>query len=272
MSEQELREYISSNQLTEVDWYWISRYQKLSESFIHEHKDLVGGWYISIYQKLSESFIEEHKDLVKWDLISQYQKLSESFIHKHKDLVDWYCISQCQRLSEAFIDEYKDLVKWDLISIYQKLSESFVHEHNGLVNWRCISRYQKLSDKHNLKISPNNWMYVDPDERLKAIKKSGLYEIEGDYVLAFKGIRSDRYSAYNFQYQYFVGETYESHADFNIYEENSFGLSAWTLEGARNYCDQLIIKVKIHKSDLAALVHNGNKIRCTKFTVLEEVD
>ena len=206
ISEQELREYISTHELNIVDWD-----------------------YISEYHKLSETFIEEHKDLVDWDCISKYQKLSESFIEKHKELVDWYCINKCQKLSEAF----------------------------------------RL--KHNLKIPFNNWMYVDPDERLKKVKESGLYEIEGDYVLAFKGIRSDRYSAFNFKYQYFVGGTYESHADFNINEDNSFGLSAWTLEKARKYCNQLIIKVKIHKSDLAALVHNGNKIRCTKFTVLEDV-
>ena len=252
MSEQELREYISNNQLTKFDWSWISQYQYLSESFIEEHKDLVNWYFISKYQNLSESFIEEHKDLVNWYWISQCQKLSESFIHVHKDLVNWFCISQYQKLSESFIHVHKDFVKWYLISIYQNLSESF-----------------RL--KYNLKISPNNWMYVDPDERLKKVKETGLYEIEGDYVIAFKGIRSDRFSAFNFQYQYFVGETYESHADFNINDENSFGLSAWTLEQARKYCNELIIKVKIHKNDLAALVHDGDKIRCVKFTVLEDV-
>ena len=229
MPEQELREYIYNNKLSEVDWAIISQCQKLSESFIHEHKDLVYWSWISRYQKLSESFIHKHTDLVDWDYISKYQKLSESFVHEHKDLVNW-----------------------DYISIYQYLSESF-------------------RVKHHISIPINNWRYVDPDERLKKVKETGLYEIEGDYILAFKGIRSDRYSAFNFQYQYFVGETYESHADFNIDIENSFGLSAWTLEGAQKYCNELIIKVKIHKNDLAALVHNGNKIRCTKFTVLNDL-
>ena len=275
MLEQELREYISNNKLTEFDWNYINIYQKLSESFIHEHKDLVKWNYISRYQKLSESFIEEHKDFVKWYLISIYQNLSESFIDKHTDLVDWGYISIYLKLSESFIEKHKDLVDWEWISIYQKLNESFIEEHKDLVKWDLISQYQYLSEsfrvKHHISIPINNWMYVDPDERLKAVKESGLYTIEGDYVIAFKGIRSDRYSAFNFQYQYFVGETYESNANFNIEEENSFGLSAWTLKEAREYCNQLIIKVKIHKNDLAALVHNENKIRCTKFTVLEEV-
>ena len=258
-----------------VNWNLISQYQKLSEKFIEDHKDLVNWTCISIYQHLSESFIAKYKDLVDWDYISKYQKLSESFIAKYKDLVDWLFISKYQKLSESFIEEHKKLVSWTCISINQKLNESFIEEHKDLVNLDYISKYQKLSEefrfKYNLKIPTKNWVYVDPDERLKKVKETGLYEIEGDYVIAFKGIRSDRYSAFNFQYQYFVGGTYESNADFNIDEENSFGLSAWTLEEAREYCNELIIKVKIHKSDLAALVHEGNKIRCTKFTVLEDI-
>ena len=51
----------------------------------------------------------------------------------------------------------------------------------------------------------------------------------------------------------------------------SFGLSAWTLEKAKEYCDEKIIKVKIHINDVKALIHNNNKIRCSKFEVIEEV-
>jgi hypothetical protein len=59
--------------------------------------------------------------------------------------------------------------------------------------------------------------------------------------------------------------------DFNVTNENSFGLSAWTLEEAKKYCNELVIKVKIHKDDLAALVHQGNKLRCQKFTVIGDI-
>jgi len=65
------------------------------------------------------------------------------------------------------------------------------------------------------------------------------------------------------------GSTYEAHADFTD-EENSFGLSAWTEEEAKNYNDTgLIVKVKIYYKDVARVVHKGGKIRCTKLTVLE---
>jgi hypothetical protein len=259
-----------------VNWYHISHYQKLSEVFIDAHKNLVNWYHISRYQKLSEVFIDAHKDLVNWDNISTFQKLSEDFIETHKDFVNWRYISTYQKLSEVFIEANKDLVIWGYISTYQKLSEGFIEAHKDLVNWCYISSYQELSEDfikaHNLVITSNNWLYTSSDEKLAAIKASGLYKIEGDYVIAYKGIRSDRYSNFNFQYQYFVGETYESHADYNIDNDSSFGLSAWTLDKAKEYCNELIIKVKIHKDDLAALVHDGHKIRCSKFTVLCDVD
>jgi CBS-domain-containing membrane protein len=115
-------------------------------------------------------------------------------------------------------------------------------------------------------------LYKSGDEKLKFIKDSGKYKIDGDYVYAYKGIRSDRYSKHNFQYQYHVGKTYTCHADHNPENENSFGLSAWTLDEARRYCDELIVLVKIHKDDLAALVHDSNKIRCSKFTIIEDIE
>ncbi len=70
---------------------------------------------------------------------------------------------------------------------------------------------------------------------------------------------------------YEVGGVYESHAD-HTEEEYSFGLSAWTYEKAKEYCNQKIIKLKIYYKDVARLVHDNGKIRCTRFEVLEEVE
>jgi len=55
--------------------------------------------------------------------------------------------------------------------------------------------------------------------------------------------------------------------------EDSFGLSAWTLEKARGHCGELgkVFKVRIAVEDVAALVHEGKKLRCTRLTVLEEM-
>ena len=255
----ELRKYASSIDLIrkfqdKVDWESISINQKLSEDFIREFKDRVDWYWISMHQKLSEDFIKEFQDKVNWDCISIYQKLSEKFIREFQNRVKWKYISMCQVLSESFIREFKDKVDWHHISMYQILSESFIKEFN-------------------LKIDrTTNWNYVSNDVKLKAIKDSNLYEIiDDEYIIAYKGIRSDNYSKFNFQYQYLVGNTYESHCNADINNEISFGLSAWTLEKAKEYCDEKIIKVKIHINDVKALIHNNNKIRCSKFEVIEEV-
>ena len=127
-----------------------------------------------------------------------------------------------------------------------------------------------IEDKIDLKLpfASDSWLYVSGDEKLRLVKETGLYDVEGDYVYGYKGIRGDRYSKYNFQYKYEKGRVYESHADFNNNNKNSFGLSVWTEEEAKKYCDEFVVKAKIHKDDLAALVHSRGKIRATKIEVL----
>jgi hypothetical protein len=258
-----------------VDWYYISEYQKLSEGFIREFKNEFDWGHISEFQKLSEDFIREFQDKVHWWDISIYQKLSEDFIREFQDKVNWRCISTYQKLSEGFIREFKDKVSWTHISMYQKLSENFIREFQDKVYWYNISKYQKLSEgficrmEFNLEINPDNWLYKDKGFKLKKIKETGLYEfIDSDHILAYKGIRSDRYSNFNFQYRYLKGGTYECHCDCTD-DENSFGLSAWTEEKARGHCGELVIKVKINVADIGRIVHNGGKLRCSKFTVID---
>ena len=136
--------------------------------------------------------------------------------------------------------------------------------------WYYISRYQKLSEpfirEFDLEIE-DNWLYISTEEKKEYIINSKLYECHADHFIAYKGIQSDRYSAYNFQYQYLKNETYECHADHSN-QENSFGLSVWTQEEAQNYCDELVVKCKIFYKDVARIVHNNGKIRCTKITIL----
>ena len=301
------REYFSFGEdvdLSKVDWSRISYYQKLSEDFIREFQDKVQWSSISLRQKLSEDFIREFQDKVlwgdisnsqklsedfirefkdrmswHWHRISYYQKLSEDFIREFKDEVAWQSISLCQKLSEDFIREFKNEVDWGYISHSQKLSEDFIREFKDKINWEWISIYQKLSEdfirefQDKITLNPSSWLYVKDDVKKKAIVDCGLYEfLDDDTVIAYKGIRSDDYSKYNFQYHYTVGNDYESHCDCNNNLENSFGLSAWTLEKAKDYCNEKIVKVSIKISDIGALVHDCHKIRCFKFHVLEIVE
>jgi hypothetical protein len=259
-----------------VNWSNISIGQKLSEEFIEKFQDKVNLVFISRYQKLSEYFIEKFQDKVDWIKISIYQKLSESFIEEFQDKVDWDYISMDQKLSEEFIEKLQNKVDWNFISKYQKLSEEFIEKFQDKVYLDYISKYQKLSpqfrEKYNIIINEDNWLYKPVNFKLKYIKEHTNYEIIDDkYIIAYKGIRSDNYSKYNFHYQYEVGKTYESHCDCNCNDDSSFGLSAWNIEKAKEYCDEKIIKVKIAIKDIGAIVREENKIRCFKFEVLEEV-
>ena len=58
-----------------ANWYHISQYQYLSESFIREFKNKVEWTQISSNQKLSEKFIKEFQDNVIYENISLRQNL-----------------------------------------------------------------------------------------------------------------------------------------------------------------------------------------------------
>ena len=252
-------------------WNWsnVLRYAKLSEDFIKEFADKVNWFCVSRYQHLSESFIREFTDRVDWDYISEYQRLSEDFIREYANWVNWNCISTYQHLGESFIREYANWVNWITISIYQHLSEDFIREFAGRVDWYRISKYQIFTPEFakEMNISIHNNSRRTPNEWKELVKSTNLYECHDDYFVVYKGIRSDRYSKFNFQYRYLPGETYECFSDYSD-DENSFGLSAWTEEKAKEYCSELVIKVRINYEDVTAVVHDGGKIRCKKLMVI----
>ena len=236
-----------------VDWFSISRYPHLSEDFIRKFADKVDWYYISAYQCLSEDFIREFQDRVAWDWIVKYQPLSEDFIREFKDKVNWNYISANQHLSENFIREFKDEVNWAWISAYQHLSKEFIEE---------------VKDNLYMNFIADSWHYKSVEEKKKAVMDTGLYECHDDYFIAYKGIRKDRYSRFSFQYQYLKGHTYETWCDCSS-NESSYGFSAWTKEGAREYCKELIVRVKVRYEDVGRVVHDGGKIRCFKMEILD---
>ena len=258
------------------DWVWLSKHEGLTEDFIRKFADKVDWDGISSYQHLSEGFIREFADRVDWYYISTCQHLSEDFIREFKDRVYWGCISAYQHLSEDFIRKFKNKVDWDCISMYQYLSDDFIREFKGRVGWDYISKYQHLSkefiqefkDKLYMDLITVSWHYKSTEEKKKAVMDTGLYECHEDYFIAYKGIRVDRYSNFNFHYQYLKGHTYETWCDCSD-EENSFGFSAWTESGARDYCNELVVRVKVRYEDVGRVVYKGGKIRCFKIEVLD---
>ena len=253
---------------TGTDWIEASRLRKLSESFIRESEEFVAWHYISIYQKLSESFIREFSAKVDWRWISAFQKLSEDFIREFKDKVDWKQISKYQRLSESFIREFENEVHWVNIFIYQKLSKEFIEE------FKLKLRPDNWIGEFDIAFADDNWHYKSTEYKQQKIDETGLYEIKDGYVYAYKKVRSDFWSLYNFQLQYLPGTIVEDfHYDPNCSEENSFGISLWTKEKALEYCSKgKLVYCRAKIEDVYALVHEGNKLRCSKIEVLSEIN
>jgi hypothetical protein len=122
-------------------------------------------------------------------------------------------------------------------------------------------------------IEKGNWLYKEFEFKKDYIINNTKYEItsDGEHIIAYKSVRNDNYSVFNFQYKYKIGETYTSHCDCTD-EEDSFGLSAWTKEGALEYYNEgKLLKVLIHIADIGRIVHDDNKIRCYKLKILEEI-
>ena len=240
---------------------------------------------LAAHQYLTEDFIEEHKDEIDWKSVSKYQKLSENFIERYENLLNWRDISSCQKLSESFIEKYSDKVDWSLISVYQRLSNSFIKKYKKKLYYNDICKYQKLNKPkffknfynfcytdRQIELINENWIYKSTEEKKQLVIDTGLYECHDDYFIAYKAIRGDRYSLYNFQYKYEKGGVYESWCDCSS-DENSFGLSVGTYSYAENYGNYYnkyqLVRCKVKYEDIGRIVHNGDKIRCFKIEILD---
>ena len=179
-------------------------------------------------------------------------------------------------MSESFIEEHINVIYLEGITKYQKLSENFIQKHKDILSPTLLIKYQNapqdIIDEINFVININDlWQYKDENFKKHKVIKTKLYECYDDYFIAYKAIRPDRYSIYNFQYQYLPGETYESSCDCSN-SENSFGLNVGTYEYAKRYLGNnqgIIVKCKVYYKDIGRIVHDGEKIRCFKITILD---
>lgn len=255
-----------------VYWDYLSHVQYFSEDFIREFKDKLNLRVVTYHSKLSEDFIREFKDDLDWLGLSYKQHLSSAFIDEFKDNVKWLEIARFQTLSENDIRKHKDRINWQYVSKFQKLSEEFINEFKDFVYWPAIQEYQNLSEDfrklHNLRVSTNNWLYKDELYKKTKITQSGIYECYGNYFIAYKSIRRDRYSHFNVQHKYLKNNVYEAHAD-HTKRVNSFGINAWTKDLSKQYRNELVVSCKIYYNDVAYFNQYTGEIRCRKIQILE---
>lgn len=290
-----LRIYISIKQFLnlEIDWYYISRFHNLSEKFIIDYQYYLELSIALNTSRLSNDTIEKVLASNKTDIFTtyafyKYQNLSEELIEKiflkYPTLVRWSAIFTYQKLSEKFIEKFASESKYlDMVSVTQKLSEEFIKKNEKKLSIPDIIDYQKISKPYmntlldsidseeyikDLLAYRDSWINKDTEFKKQQVINTRLYKCYDDYFIAYKSIKKDRYSHYNFMYRYLKGGTYESHADYTT-AENSFGLSVWTYKEAKNYSrNGKIVRCKIYYEDVARIVHNNGKIRCSKLKIL----
>lgn len=263
-----------------LDKDYISRIQNLSEDEIERYKDDIDWACVCKLVCLSEDFIERNKEHIDWNLVSRHQNLSEDFIERHKDELDCNLVSKFQTLSEGFIERNSDYVNWDIISYSQRLSISFIERHYRDLDRGYICSRQKLSDEfmesHKYELYKtliwDNWIYNTTDENKKAVISTGRYECHDDYFIAYKAIRKNRYSLFNFRYRYEKGGIYESWCDCSD-SLCSFGLSVGTYEEAYNYGsdfdDYMIVRCRVRYSDVGRVIDRGKRIRCFGIEIMD---
>jgi hypothetical protein len=98
------------------------------------------------------------------------------------------------------------------------------------------------------------------------IINSNLYEYYDDYFIAYKNVKKDRHSYFNFQHQYLKVKEIENHADYSK-DMSSFGLSVRTKEQAMNREKGIVLEVRIKYEDVAR-ISDDCSIRCSKLIVL----
>ena len=292
-----------------IPWRILLQYQRLSEDLMEKYLDIIEWDVACEYQCFTEEFIERHINDINWIKISSFQSLSENFMEKYSDKIDWFIISSTQKLSENFIK--KHIYKLEICSIYkyQKLSEelldylltncvhiydemniickyqnlsiSFINKYWNEISRHAISEFQKLPkefifekmDKLSVYLINDNWLYKSTEEKKQAVIDTGLYECHDDYFIAYKSIRYDRYSLFNFQYKYEKGGVYESWCDCS-HNEDSFGLNVGTKDFAFKYArfcwpNHIIVRCKVRYEDVGRVVHGGEKVRCLKIEILD---
>ena len=87
-----------------IYWNDISN-QYLPEEFIRKYHDKVNWFIISRCQKLSENFIVEFQDRVDWGNISYFQKLSRKFIKNNFDKLNIKFLLENENISEEIKQE-----------------------------------------------------------------------------------------------------------------------------------------------------------------------
>lgn len=299
---------MNAQSMEDINWEYVSMSKKLTEEIIRKYYPNITIQYLpmSVIEKVSKQFFEDFKKDINWYKVSENIVMSEKFIEKYEDVVHWYNVAIYQNMSEKFIEKYYDILPKFVTICFNELSLDFIKAHNLLNDedvytfhkipeefivenfnklenntLKAIFKYQKISDELKKRITEErnipapsfkNWLYASTEFKKKEIEKLEMYDCYDDYFIAYKAIRKNRHSIATLKYKYEKGKTYESWCDCTP-TENSFGLNVGVKFFAEMYGNMTddefkIIKCKVKYEDVGRIVHDGEKIRCFKFEVI----
>lgn len=258
-------DYLEAN-LTSYDPSDILKYQILSEDFIVNHINYFDIYEIVAMQKVSETFIENYRSkLVRfndrhefWKAILRSQGLSVKYITSLLDEMEYLglldYVIQFQNITpirDTLMERYKDSKNYPIIvkalAKFESLSVDFLDRYPIFLETQkdLIAKHQKLSaayrEAHELVTEENN-DDVTPEQWRSILQKvtSNLthFTLYSDHIYAYKLIRRDGYSQFNFGSKYLNGDSYDSFSDYST-DDTSFGFASYSENGAYNLWQDL---------------------------------
>lgn len=101
---------------------------------------------------------------------------------------------------------------------------------------------------------------------------SGIsYKLFDDYFICYKGVKKNGASCYLKSIIYKPGQTYSSACDDNIYNDVSYGISAWDFKSAHHFSDEKVLELQVFYDNLMYVDMCTAKIRASEVNILNEI-
>jgi hypothetical protein len=152
ITEDYIRQYADiegERRISEVDWYYISRYIQLSGDFIRQYADKIDWRQASIWQRaliLDADLALELKDYIDWWSFSafglgKYNGFTTEVARKLKDYLYWEKLDVSGK-NEDFLHEFADKIDFRCpFLIRNLLTKDLIRQYKDTyINWSIIRR------------------------------------------------------------------------------------------------------------------------------------
>jgi len=184
LSKLTLSDAFMMHNIEKLNWNIILRKQCINEDILNYLAIQYGHIYIfwdtvSKYQQLSDTFMHKYFHELLMNDICTTRQISEKFLQDNITRVHVPLVCKFQLLSEQFIERNIEHAYMDVICKYQILSEQFIEKHYKLVHWDKIARYQQFSFEFMIRYSDELYPYRNENTRAIAKRKICVWQLCG---------------------------------------------------------------------------------------------